>query len=169
MTGRIPGFFLKRSTLWIRQGKLLKAVGFEGGCPKAHLASGKSASPGQSRLTWEILLLSPPPARSYWPVGKCAKAFWSQQKVRPYRQLLAHIPSTGVLRPQVSWLELGCGGGAITQGIWRQSGGTLVGVVGVDCAAANEQAYGEIRRNSMRTPVQYCAPMRTDVHDCASV
>ena len=96
--------------------------------------------------------MSPPQTRNYWPDGKCAKAFWSQQKVGPYRQLLAHTldwcaPSAGE-----RWLDLGCGGGAITQGLWRQSGGTLVEVVGVDCAAANEQAYVELRRTLAPSP-----------------
>ena len=33
-------------------------------------------------------MLAPPAARNYWPEDKCAKAFWSQQEIRPYRRLL---------------------------------------------------------------------------------
>jgi SAM-dependent methyltransferase len=91
-------------------------------------------------------------ARNYWPDEKCAKAFWSQQEIRPYRRLLADTldwcaPSAGE-----RWLDLGCGGGPLTRGLWERAGGRLAEVVGVDCAAANERAYAELRRTLSPPP-----------------
>jgi ubiquinone/menaquinone biosynthesis C-methylase UbiE len=47
--------------------------------------------------------------------------------------------------PQERWLDLGCGGGAVTRAIWERTSGTVGAVVGLDCAAANEHAYRRLR------------------------
>ena len=91
--------------------------------------------------------MTQPVGTNHWPSAKCAKAFWSQRHARPYRELLADtldwaVPSTGE-----EWLDLGCGGGALTRGLWERSRGALSGVLGVDCAAANEDAYARLRRD----------------------
>lgn len=85
------------------------------------------------------------PARNHWSDTKCAKAFWSQQETWPYRQLLADTLEW--CRPAAGerWLDLGCGGGALTRGLWERSGGTVAEVIGVDCAAVNERAYDRLR------------------------
>ncbi len=90
--------------------------------------------------------------RNYWPEAKCAKAFWSQQEARPYRQLLADTlewcaPSAGE-----RWLDLGCGSGPLSKGLWDRSGGRLAEVVGVDCAAVNERAYERLRNELRPAP-----------------
>lgn len=93
-----------------------------------------------------------PAVRNFWPDNKCAKAFWSQQEVRPYRRLLADtldwcVPSAGE-----RWLDLGCGSGPLSQGLWERSGGTIEEVVGLDCAAINEVAYAHIRDEATPPP-----------------
>jgi ubiquinone/menaquinone biosynthesis C-methylase UbiE len=83
------------------------------------------------------------PAKNYWPDDKCAKAFWSQQEVKPYRRLLRDTLDWAAPAAGETWLDLGCGGGPLTQGLWQRSGGTI-SVVGIDCAAVNEQAYARL-------------------------
>src|SRR5262245_6299753 len=87
-----------------------------------------------------------PGVRNYWPDDECAKAFWSQQEIRPYRRLLADTLDWCAPAPGEWWLDLGCGGGALTRAIWERTGGRVAGVVGLDCAPANERAYAELRR-----------------------
>src|SRR5436305_3716531 len=86
-----------------------------------------------------------PAVRNFWPDDKCAKAFWSQQEVRPYRRLLADTLDWCAPAPGERWLDLGCGGGPLTRGLWERAGGALAEVVGVDCAPANERAYADLR------------------------
>ncbi|MBX9579785.1 MAG: class I SAM-dependent methyltransferase [Gemmataceae bacterium] len=83
--------------------------------------------------------------RNYWPDGKCAKAFWSQQEVRPYRRLLRDTLDWCSPAAAERWLDLGCGGGPLTRGLWDRSGGAVAEVVGLDCAAVNERAYARLR------------------------
>jgi SAM-dependent methyltransferase len=87
---------------------------------------------------------SPPVNR--WPSAKCAKAFWSQQEVGPYQQLLSDTLDWAAPGPHERWLDLGCGGGAISRGIWQRTGWTVEAVVGIDCAAANDIAYRHMRQ-----------------------
>jgi ubiquinone/menaquinone biosynthesis C-methylase UbiE len=83
--------------------------------------------------------------RNYWTDAKCARAFWGQHELPPYRQLLAHTIEWAAPRPGERWLDLGCGGGALTRGLWDATGGRLASVVGVDCAANNADAYNLLR------------------------
>jgi SAM-dependent methyltransferase len=83
---------------------------------------------------------------NYWPDARCAKAFWTQQLLPPYRELLADTLDWAAPAAGERWLDLGCGGGGLTRALWERSRGTLAGVVGVDCAAANEAAYAQLRR-----------------------
>ncbi len=92
------------------------------------------------------------PVKSYWPDDKCAKAFWSQQKIHPYRRLLADTVDWCAPAAGERWLDLGCGGGSLTRAIWERANGTLAEVVGLDCAAANERAYAELRRTLSPSP-----------------
>lgn len=91
-------------------------------------------------------------ARNHWPDARCAKAFWSQQEARPYRRLLADTldwcgPAAGE-----RWLDLGCGGGPLSRGLWERSGGAIAEVVGLDCAAVNETAYANLRQTLTPPP-----------------
>ncbi len=84
-------------------------------------------------------------ATNYWPNSRCAKAFWGQHDLPPYRQLLTDTLDWADPRPGQRWLDLGCGGGAISRGLWERSGGAVAEVIGMDCAAANAAAYERLR------------------------
>jgi ubiquinone/menaquinone biosynthesis C-methylase UbiE len=89
---------------------------------------------------------------NWWPSAKCAKAFWGQQDVRPYKQLLADTLDWADPRAGEHWLDLGCGGGPITRAIWERTKGEVGSVVGLDCAAANEAAYARHRDDLKPNP-----------------
>ncbi len=90
--------------------------------------------------------------KSYWPDTRCAKAFWGQHDLPPYQQLLADTLEWADPGPSEKWLDLGCGGGAISGAIWKRTGGTVAEVVGVDCAAANAVAYERLRKTLSPQP-----------------
>ena len=97
-------------------------------------------------------MLSPAVRRNYWPDAKCAKAFWSQQEVRPYRRLLADTLDQAAPAAGERWLDLGCGSGPLTAGLWERSGGTVAEVVGLDCAGVNDLAYARLRESLTPSP-----------------
>jgi SAM-dependent methyltransferase len=80
-------------------------------------------------------------AVNHWPDARCAKAFWGQHDLPPYRRLLADTLDWADPGPGERWLDLGCGGGAVSRGLWERTDGRVGGVVGLDCAAANADAY----------------------------
>ncbi len=84
--------------------------------------------------------------RNHWHEAKCAKAFWSQQETSPYRQLWRDTLAWASPRAGERWLDLGCGGGALSRGLWELSGGQVAEIVGLDCAAANAEAYERLRQ-----------------------
>ena len=81
---------------------------------------------------------------NHWADAKCAKAFWSQQESRPYQRLLADTLEWCSLSPGRRWLDLGCGCGPLTRGLWERLGGAVEEIVGVDCAPINQQAYARL-------------------------
>lgn len=97
-------------------------------------------------------MLARPAVRNFWPDDRCAKAFWSQQEVRPYRRLLADTVAWCAPAAGERWLDLGCGSGPLTRGIWEATGGTVAGITGLDCAAANDRAYVELRKTLSPPP-----------------
>jgi SAM-dependent methyltransferase len=82
---------------------------------------------------------------NYWHSPSCARAFWGQQDLPPYQQLLADTVAWLDPRPGERWLDLGCGGGQLARALWVQSGGAVAEVVGLDCAAANAAAFRKLR------------------------
>src|SRR5271165_1963518 len=84
-------------------------------------------------------------AVNHWPDDACARAFWSQSELPPYRRLLADTVAWLDPAPGERWLDLGCGGGQLTRALWEKSGGTLAEVVALDCAAANDKAIAKLR------------------------
>ena len=86
------------------------------------------------------------PTHNHWPDAKCAKAFWSQQEVRPYQQLLRDTLDWANPQPDDVWLDLGCGSGAITRGLWQRSQGKLSHIIGTDVATINKFAYDQLQR-----------------------
>ncbi len=90
------------------------------------------------------MLATAPQTVNYWPESSCARAFWGQQELPPYRRLLADTAAW--LEPQAGerWLDLGCGCGQLTQALWEKSGGSLQEIIGADCAAVNEKAFRKL-------------------------
>jgi ubiquinone/menaquinone biosynthesis C-methylase UbiE len=84
------------------------------------------------------------PARNYWPDTRCARAFWRQQELPPYRKLLADTVAWLDPRPGERWLDLGCGSGRLTRGVWEASGGSVAEVIAMDCAASNERSVARL-------------------------
>jgi SAM-dependent methyltransferase len=82
---------------------------------------------------------------NHWPDKRCAKAFWTQRELPPYRRLLEDTAAWLDPAPGERWLDLGCGGGALTRALWEKSGGTLREVVALDCAAVNAAAIAKVR------------------------
>jgi SAM-dependent methyltransferase len=91
---------------------------------------------------------------NHWPQAKCAKAFWDQQKLPPYKELLADTVAWLDPKPGQRWLDLGCGCGQLTQALWTRSGGQLAEVIGLDVAAVNEKAYEILRRTMQPRPTE---------------
>jgi SAM-dependent methyltransferase len=85
-------------------------------------------------------------AVNWWPSTACAKAFWAQQDCRPYQRLLEDTLDWAAPGAQERWLDLGCGGGAVTRAIWDRTKGKVGAIVGLDCAVANELAYRRLRQ-----------------------
>jgi SAM-dependent methyltransferase len=81
---------------------------------------------------------------NHWADAKCAKAFWSQQESGPHQQLLADTLDWCCPAAGQRWLDLGCGSGPLTRGLWERSGGAVDEIVGVDCAAVNQDAYANL-------------------------
>jgi ubiquinone/menaquinone biosynthesis C-methylase UbiE len=88
---------------------------------------------------------SAPAPVNHWPDSKCARAFWGQQETPAYRRLLAHTVAWLEPRAGDRWLDLGCGCGKLTEALWAKSLGCVGQIVGLDCAAANERAFQQLR------------------------
>jgi SAM-dependent methyltransferase len=83
--------------------------------------------------------------RNHWKEKKCAKAFWNQHELPPYKKLLRHTADWLDPQAQERWLDLGCGCGQLSRVLWNNSHGLIDAVVGVDFAAVNEEAYQKLR------------------------
>ncbi len=81
---------------------------------------------------------------NYWREDACAKAFWSQCDMPPYRHLLARTVEWLNPRPGERWLDLGCGGGQVTRAMWEKNDGRIE-IVAVDFAAVNARAVEKLR------------------------
>jgi ubiquinone/menaquinone biosynthesis C-methylase UbiE len=90
-------------------------------------------------------MAGPPAAVNYWPQAKCAKAFWNQRDVAPYKRLLEDTVAWLDPGPGQRWIDLGCGSGQLTRAVWEKSGGTVAEVIALDCAAANERSIARLR------------------------
>jgi ubiquinone/menaquinone biosynthesis C-methylase UbiE len=83
---------------------------------------------------------SPAPDVNHWHDKRCARAFWTQRELPPYRELLRHTTAWLGPGPGERWLDLGCGSGQLTRALWQQSAGQVGAIVALDCAAANDRA-----------------------------
>ena len=91
---------------------------------------------------------------NYWPDSKCAKAFWNQNELPPYRELLRDTTAWLDARPGQRWLDLGCGCGRLSQALWERGQGQLAEVLGVDVAAINAAAYARLRAQMQPAPAE---------------
>ncbi len=98
------------------------------------------------------MLATVPQTANHWPESACARAFWGQQELPPYRRLLADTTAWLDPKPGEHWLDLGCGCGQLTQALWEKSRGSLEEIVGLDCAAVNEKAFGKLCANVLPAP-----------------
>jgi SAM-dependent methyltransferase len=89
---------------------------------------------------------------NHWPDAKCARAFWGQREIPPYRRLLADTTAWLVPEPGQRWMDLGCGSAQLTRAIWEKSGGQVAEVVGVDCAAENALIFKKLRARMQPSP-----------------
>jgi len=91
-------------------------------------------------------------AVNHWPDARCAKAFWNQSDAPPYQRLLRDTLAWVDPLPGQRWIDLGCGSGKLTQGLWDKSAGSLAEVVALDCAAANEKSIARLRDSLWPVP-----------------
>jgi ubiquinone/menaquinone biosynthesis C-methylase UbiE len=87
-----------------------------------------------------------------WNDAKCARAFWAQQELPSYRELLADTLDWARPDPGEDWLDLGCGSGAITRELWNRTAGTISKITGVDCAPVNAEKYRELQTGLSPAP-----------------
>lgn len=97
---------------------------------------------------------STPPDVNYWYDKRCAKAYWSQGEITPYRELFKHTAEWLDPAPRERWLDLGCGMGRLSRLLWEKSEGQLDSLVALDCAAANEESVARIRASFTPTVTQ---------------
>ena len=84
---------------------------------------------------------------NYWREDACARAFWSQCDMPPYRRLFARTVEWLDPRPGERWLDLGCGSGQLTRALWEKGAGALAEVVATDFAAVNARPIEKLRGN----------------------
>jgi len=102
---------------------------------------------------------------NYWSDARCAKAFWGQHELPAYKQLLADTIDWAAPKAGEAWLDLGCGGGALSRALWERSGGQIASVLGMDVAAVNETAYENLRKTLVPPPGDR---VRFQTHDFSS-
>jgi SAM-dependent methyltransferase len=90
--------------------------------------------------------------RNYWRDDRTAEAFWSQQEAPAYRRLLRDTVDWAAPAAGETWLDLGCGGGPLSEAIWTRTKGTVAKVIGMDVAAANDEAYARLRATLQPPP-----------------
>lgn len=92
------------------------------------------------------------PLTNHWFNPRCAKAFWSQHELPPYRELLAETLRRADPKPGERWLDLGCGGGTLTRAIWERTNGEAASILGLDGAEANAARYDRLRETLTPPP-----------------
>lgn len=90
--------------------------------------------------------------KNYWRDDKCAKAFWSQDEMPAYRQLMDDTEAWLEPQPGERWLDLGCGAGRLSRLLWTMSEGQIAEVTGLDCAPLNAKSYDAMRASLLPPP-----------------
>lgn len=99
-----------------------------------------------------VVASGPAEAVNFWPDSKCAKAFWGQHDLPSYQELLQDTMDWADPQSNERWLDLGCGGGAISRQLWLRTNGQVAEVLGIDCAEANQDAYSNLADTLKPTP-----------------
>lgn len=81
-----------------------------------------------------------------WYADETAQAFWDQHRALPYQDLLRDTLDWCQPVAGESWLDLGCGGGFLTAGLWKVSKGSVSRILATDCAIANQAAIERLQR-----------------------
>src|SRR5581483_5639506 len=63
---------------------------------------------------------SSPLVVNYWYDKRCARAYWTQGDLGPYRELYRHTADWLDPAPGEHWLDLGCGMGRLTRLLWEK-------------------------------------------------
>jgi SAM-dependent methyltransferase len=81
---------------------------------------------------------------NHWSDPKCAKAFWSQSELPVFQVLVQHTLDEAAPQAGEHWLDLGCGGGTLTRGLWERSAGRVRSILGIDCNRLNAERYARL-------------------------
>ncbi len=88
---------------------------------------------------------------NYWRNDRCARAFWKQHELPAYRQLLEDTIRSLRITANSNWLDLGCGAGRLSLGLWNRSAGEIREIIGMDCAAVNANAFAKLQHQFAQT------------------
>ena len=92
------------------------------------------------------------PPVNYWRDDRCAKAFWGQNELPAYRELMADTVDWLDPKPGERWVDLGCGAGRLASALWTKSEGRVGEVIGLDLAALNEASFAKMRASLQPSP-----------------
>lgn len=81
---------------------------------------------------------------NHWFTESCARAFWDQKEGAPYKQLLADTIRRADPKPGQRWIDLGCGSGQLSAGLWQASNASLAQLTCLDCAAVNAKPIAQL-------------------------
>lgn len=87
-----------------------------------------------------------------WFQDETAQAFWDQNRALPYRELLTDTVTWCAPSAGEAWLDLGCGGGTLTAGLWGASKGKVASIHASDCAQANDVAIKKLNTQLQPAP-----------------
>lgn len=87
-----------------------------------------------------------------WFQDETAEAFWDQHRALPYRELLSDTLNWCAPCKGEAWLDLGCGGGWLTSGLWKASKGTVASIHAADCAEANRDVIQKLSQKLQPAP-----------------
>lgn len=104
-------------------------------------------------------------SRNLWRDDRTARAFWSQQEAPAYKRLLDDTVDWAAPAAGETWLDLGCGGGALTAAIWNRTGGTVGRIIGIDIAEANARSYEMLRQTLRPAPVDRISFIHHDLSE----